>query len=467
MSKMKIGWSTRDMTPSRPALLQGQLHVRIARDAMDPLTVTALALDNGTPESRVLMMSFDLPFITQELRDGIRRRLAQRISDVPSQAVIMMATHTHTAFVIRNGFYTHPGGDVMTPDEGLALATDKAAEAAIEAWETRTPGVMERAFGHAVVGHNRRACYADGTAAMYGKTNRPEFRMIEGYEDHSLDLLLMWHTDGRLSGVGLAIPCPSQVDESISRFSADFWHEIRVELRRRLGAGLFVLAMCGVAGDQSPHFLLYSREEADMRRRRGLTERQEIAARVADAVERALACTRPPTDAPCVAVRAKQLGLTRLRITKEQRDWAVTARQNAIQKGSDPKGWWPERLRHVADAFDHPGKGGPFHIELHALRLGDVGLVTNPFELYLDYGLRIKARSPAPQTMTVQLAAGIVSEHLPIDGGLGWYLPTERALSGGSYGAMPAVACVGPEGGQELVEASLAELTRLFPPAQA
>jgi hypothetical protein len=200
-----------------------------------------------------------------------------------------------------------------------------------------------------------------------------------------------------------------------------------------------------------------------MRRRRGVTERQEIAIRVADAVERALACTPSPAGEAPFAARTRRMGLSRMRVTQEQRDWADKARHDAIRSGSDPKSWWPMRLQHVVDSFDRPGRLGPFEIEIQALRLGDAGLVTNPFELYLDYGMRIKARSPAPQTVVVQLSAGVVGEHLEIDGGLGWYLPTARALSGGSYGAMPAVACVGPEGGQELVEASIAELQALFP----
>lgn len=80
-----------------------------------------------------------------------------------------------------------------------------------------------------------------------------------------------------------------------------------------------------------------------------------------------------------------------------------------------------------------------------------MAMATNPFELYVDYGLRIKARSPAAQTVITQLAAGT-----------GLYLPTERAVRGGSYGAMPAVCSVGPEGGQELVEETLAVIAALF-----
>lgn len=76
--------------------------------------------------------------------------------------------------------------------------------------------------------------------------------------------------------------------------------------------------------------------------------------------------------------------------------------------------------------------------EIHIVRLGDVALATNPFELYLDYGIRVKARSKAVLTFIVQLSC----QH-------SGYLPTERASKGGGYSAVEYV--VGPEGGQVLV----------------
>jgi hypothetical protein len=83
-------------------------------------------------------------------------------------------------------------------------------------------------------------------------------------------------------------------------------------------------------------------------------------------------------------------------------------------------------------------------IEIHVLRIGDIVMATNPFELYLDYGIRIKGRSPAVQTFIVQLTNGYSG-----------YLPTQRAVAGGSYGAVPSSNLIGPEGGQELVEKTL------------
>ena len=40
---------------------------------------------------------------------------------------------------------------------------------------------------------------------------------------------------------------------------------------------------------------------------------------------------------------------------------------------------------------------------MHVLRLGDVAIAANEFELFTDYGVQIKARSPAVQTLVIQL----------------------------------------------------------------
>lgn len=450
---LRIGWSTAEFTPQRPALLQGQMHVRIARAAADPLTVTALALDGGAPTGRAILVSCDLPMVSDALQAAVRVAVVARAPEVPPEAVILNATHTHDAPVIDDGFYPHPGGDVMTAAEGLRHVAERAAAVAVNAWEARVPRTLQRAFGHAVVGHNRRAVYADGKARMYGGTNDAAFRHIEGSEDHSLDMLFVRDPDGRLAGVVLDIPCPSQVEENLEVFSADFWHDIRVDLRARFGSALQVLPLCGAAGDQSPHFLLYAAQEAEMRRRRGLTERREIALRVGEAVARALSCTPPATADTPVAHRCRRVDLSPRRITRQERDWAEATHGEALRRGDRPDLWWPKMLADVVARSDRGAPMPPCTAELHALRLGDAILVTNPFELYLDYGLQIKARSPAAQTLVVQLAAGT-----------GLYLPTERAVRGGHYGAHPAVAPVGPEGGQELVEATLAMIGELFAP---
>ena len=80
-----------------------------------------------------------------------------------------------------------------------------------------------------------------------------------------------------------------------------------------------------------------------------------------------------------------------------------------------------------------------------------MAIATNPFELYTDYGVQIKARSPAVQTFVIQLTCGS-----------GGYLPSERAGRGGGYGAVIQSSRVGPEGGQVLVDRSLEAIGELW-----
>ena len=89
--------------------------------------------------------------------------------------------------------------------------------------------------------------------------------------------------------------------------------------------------------------------------------------------------------------------------------------------------------------------------EVHILRLGTIAIATNPFELFLDYGNQIKARSRAEQTFLIQLANGTEG-----------YLPTEKAEKGGHYSGFLSSGLVGHAGGDQLVRETLKEIRDLF-----
>jgi hypothetical protein len=79
-----------------------------------------------------------------------------------------------------------------------------------------------------------------------------------------------------------------------------------------------------------------------------------------------------------------------------------------------------------------------------------IAICTNEFELYTDFGIQMKARSPAIQTFVIQLA------------GPGTYLPSERAMKHGGYGAVIQSSQIGPDGGQVLVERTVEALKSMW-----
>jgi hypothetical protein len=406
---LRVGWAQADITPERAVALVGQMHKRISTSVMDPLTATALAIEMGGEQA--IMVSCDVIFTQRAIQERVREAVRFKIAEFDTDKLILNATHTHTApgFIDSTfkGLYDVSGDEgVMKASEYAAFFVERVADAAVRAWRGRKEAGASWALGHAVVGMNRRVHYFDGHTDMYGGTAVEGFSNIEGGEDHGVEMLFFWDGEGKLTGVAVNVACTSQETENLNEVSADFWHDVRVELRRRFSKDLFVLPQCAAAGDQSPHYVWRSRAEAIMAERRGLSNRQEIARRIADAVEDA------------AAIAAKHVETRPV-------------------------------FRHTVARVDLPAHSDatmPFYetdplqgVEIHAVRLGDVVIATNPFELFLDYGVRMKARSPAVLTFVVQLACQNLG-----------YLPTARAVAGGGYSADKFV--VGPEGGQRLVD---------------
>ena len=476
---LHFGWAQRDITPWLPTVLYGQFHARITNEIADPLIATAMAVSSGEDGEAVTMASSDRCTIPGPVARQCLQRISALEPGIDTSRVILNATHTHTSPWITEEAFPPQGVGEMSATPYAELFVEGVAQAAVEAWRSRRPGLVGWGMGHAVVGHNRRASYfrpygeregaprstareADGHSKMYGKTDDPDFSHVEGYEDHSLDLLFTWDEQGELIGVIINLACPSQEVEGASYVSADFWHDIRVELRRRHGEGLCVLSQCGAAGDQSPHLLLHKRAEERMLRLRGLSMREEIARRVADGVDDVLplagmeATADVPLQHTFAEVPVDRWLVSEADLAMAQKDLAdLEAEQPADARAASIHHVRKNRCLRVISRHEEQ-KTVPQLLEpVHVVRLGDVAFATNRFEFYLDYGERIKARSPALQTFVVQLAAG--GAHT------GTYLPTARSVAGGSYGAGAYCNEVGPEGGQQLVEHTLRMLGELWP----
>ncbi len=410
-----VGWATADITPKRPVALVGQLHKRISGAVQDPLTATVLALetrgDDGRREQAV-MISCDVLFMRAQTQKKLQNLVSTRLPDLNASKLFLNATHSHTAAGFLDdefkGLYdisADPG--VMKPSEFEAVFIDRVAEAVARAWATRRQGGFSWGLGNAVLGHNRRTVKLDGTARIYG-VGDPDFSHYEGTDDNRVGMLFFWDKNRNLTGMVINSVATAQVTDGTNFVSADFYNETREALKKKYGEDVFILFQVGAAGDITPanHEHIYRRAEDIMLKRKGLTARQELAERLVRAVDDILPYVQNDiTDKPV--------------------------------------------FKHAVAKVDLPVKepaAPPFYLtddvqpaEIHVLRLGDIALATNPFELFVDYGLLIKARSKAIMTLLVELAC----QH-------SGYLPTERAEKGGGYSADAYL--VGHEGGYKLVE---------------
>ena len=471
--KILIGWGTRDVTPEGKVSLRGQFHVRISDEVRDPLTTTALAIESEESKEQTILVSLDAVVVFDEIWNSCRKILNDKLPDFDSDKLVINATHTHTAPDLPCSILGPAPGlgkDIMSQKEYGDLLIERISAAAIEAWNGRKPGALSWGRGYAVVGFNRRVSYFDGSTKMYGKTDVPEFSHIEGHEDHGVDMLFTYDTEHKLTGMIVNVPCPSQCTEGAYFVSADFWNETRETIRKRNGEKIFILPQCSAAGDLSPRPMRNREADRRMLELRGyggdynLARRQDIADKIASVVNEVLpAVSKDIRDEIEFKHEIINLDLPERTATEDDLKTAekeVAQWQSKLDEleGADPTSLdyssASRRLyfnQKVIEMYkkQHEGKNS-MPVELHTLRIGDTAMCTNRFEYYLDFGERIKARSKAIQTFIVQLA------------GDGTYLPTERSLSGGSYGAYIASTPIGPEGGQIIVEESLGKINKMF-----
>ncbi len=461
--QLHYGWATESIVPNRPIAIGGQYHTRISSQVNDPITVTALAIETKDGQStidQVVWVSCDLVAIRKVTIDNARKLVAQAIPDLDVNKIIVSATHTHTAPALMDTAETdlHPyefmrswayrippdQTDVMHPREVLQFLERQLALVITRAWQSRSPGEFSFALSHASVARNRRAVYFDGTTRMYGDTKDPKFSHTEGTSDDSLDCLFFYR-DGKLVGLALTLYCPSQEVEGESYLSADFWYDARQQLRERFGKDLFVLPLTGGSGDQSPHVQVARAADDRMLADPKRAYRQEIARRITNAVtDVAERAARDKSGQVTFGHRSEVVSLPVWRVSEEryaQAQQAVAAGKEKLDQLTGPEYInWRVQSTMVA-RYEIQDREPYCPTEIHAVRLNDLALITNPFELYTDYALRMKARSPAIQTSVVQLTADCHA-----------YLPTERAVAGGGYSARIDDGVIGPEGGRKLVE---------------
>ncbi len=452
LHKLYIGWSTKSITPDKPVALAGQFETRISTEIMDPVTCTALAIetrDGSKSIETAIMISCDLVVTRGDLAEKVKDLLKKELPAFDLNKLVLNATHTHTGPVLTEGSYNIPE-HVMQPSEYVTFAAEQIVSAALEAWNTRNTAGMSWGLGHAVVGHNRRAVYLEpvpsgfgkGTAVMYGDTDREDFSHIEGYEDHGVEMMFFWNEQKKLTGMVLNIASPSQETEHLTQLSADFWHEVRVELHKRYGNDIFILPQCAAAGDITTHLMWREEAEMEMIKRKGITRRQEIARRIANAVDEVFPYVQDDIKYDIEFCHIyDEIPLPVRKVTKEE----VEQAERLANEQPDRASWH----RRIIDRYNKQGEDPYYPVNVNVIRLGDVVFATNPFELFLDFGIRIKSRSNAVLTFVVQLANGT-----------GTYLPTFRAEAGGGYSAIVQSNSVGSEGGQVLVEKTLDMINR-------
>lgn len=496
MDKIKIGWSEVSIVPEgKKVKLAGQFYERISDVVESPITVTAFAIECG--QEQAIFCSCDLCGTSYMLLEAVRERLAVN-SGFPVDKVIINAIHTHTSITYTGGSDTASiagsslevlsrfvpenmkyqelvkldDENVLQPKDAFGFLADRIAKAVYEAWNNRTEGLYATGFGRAAVGMCRRVCYDDGSAKMWGDTNMANFTELEGGNDSGIEMIFTYDTNKNITGVIANVACPSQVLEHRSFISSDYWGKVKEMLRAMLGKDIFVLGLCSAAGDQCPRDMIrwvepetpindpnivrdtYIERNADpsMFDIKGC---KLVGRRIADEIMYAYEDVTEYIGETELVHKVIKIDMPVRRVTIEETEKAKRAIKEFVNESDGTFTFKENAAMHVYAGtiarYEVQQKLNTNEIEVHVLKLGDIAFATNPYELFLDYGNKIRARSKAKQTFLIQLCCG----------GFG-YLPTEKAEKGSHYSAYVSSGINGHEGGDLLVRRTLTEINNMW-----
>ena len=492
---LKIGWATADASTDKPVHLQGLNRRRTSQGLRDPITITALVIDNG--EDFVVFNAWDTSCVFGTMAKRVRAGVAQKLPGFPVEKIIFNAIHTHT------GPSTGPGYDEPVDIEYRNMFIDKAVDTIVRAWNDRKPGKIGYGYDFAVTAFSRRPVYMDDLrkrmgkdgkpktpglspdihAKLHGDSNDPYFSHMEAAPDPFVNFLFTYDMNDKLTGMIFNIAFPSQVSIKDMKLGSDCWSDIRRELKKEFG-DIYLLPQCAAAGDltyKMPYYYAARERKHQVRFGRpeafdGEFERVRCTEQMMAALHRTLpwASKELFDDLPMRHV-TEVLHLNRFTPTQAEVAEAKANLKKLREMRKNPPWTDPAQLKlglfRINKAIDNCKRiiqcdyeirmlnRTTWPSEFHVLRIGDIAFVSERYELYTDYGQRIQARSPFTQTFTIQICAGLFYNL----GNAAGYLPTARAVPNGGYQANPVNNdnAPSPEGGQQMVDEAVRLLYEL------
>ncbi len=393
----------------------------------DPLHVRAIAFRNG--DGRAVVALIDAIGVGREMSDEAKAIVAEA-TGWKVEEMLVSGTHTHTA---PKGGDTSPGRIAYEKrrSEGLVEALTKA----IQSLEPAKVGFASDEEPSEV--YNRRWFLKPGTMdpnPLGGldqvRTNAPRGNLVKpaGPTDPEVCVVDVRTRKGRALGlianyslhyVG-GIPKVYKDGKEYGMASADYYGEFARIMPYRIGGSKppenFVAMMTnGTSGDIN-NIDFYSKRAP----RAPFEQVRIVASKTADAAWRATGKIETYDENPLVAMRQREVKLNYRIPTEDDLNKALelmklsSKERNAINKRTSSVA-----SRTIAHA--DPASPKTESVIIQAIRIGDQAIVSMPFEVLVEIGLEIKAKSPFPHTFTIELA----------NGGYGYLPPPNQHKLGG------------------------------------
>ncbi len=449
---LKVGFAETDITPELGMEKPGGYGKAYCKTVQDPCKVRAAVFDDG--KKRVALVGIDALVIRRQTADKARQLIQQRCG-IPAEAVLIGASHSHSSGptgMILPGEYD--GADDLAKQlayeksscsdaKYLERVVEQIAAAVCDADAKRAEALCGVGSGHEdKVAFNRRFHMKNGLTFTHPGKRNPDIVKPAGPIDPEVGVVGAWSKDGKLLGCIVNYACHGTTPAS--GFSANWIYYLEQAIRGVMGPDTVVVFLQGDCGDitQVDNLSAYPNVDGPI-----------VGGRVgAEAVKVLLTMARGPMGPLDAKARVLDVGQ---RVPTPER---VSQCRELVKKDPQTVGATEWTFAKEIVLLDSLLKHGTLEKpEVQAIQIGPAVFVSNSAEMFVEYGLDLKAKSPFPFTFPVELANGCVG-----------YVPTEKALGegGGGYETrLTSYSHLEVAAGRKMLDASL-ELVRQMKPSK-
>ena len=443
-STLKIGIAEVNYTPEVGLDLVGNYRGDdyASRGIHDSLYAKALVAADDKGE-KVAVLTVDICMLPKETVDFMRQYIASQ-TDIKPENVMIMATHTHSG----------PKSGLNSPKAKEFLT--RAAGAVIMANENLKPTVLSVGRSQENrISHNRRLKCKDGTTHMCWEKLEPGY-VIEPWGSIDPEVItLSFEQEGRETGVLVNFGChATTLTGNNWLYSADYPGYLAEAVKRVKGKDFVSMFCNGCCGNVT---------QVDYRVGFPSTyqECQRIGYMLGVSAMEAMENSEPVSGG-IVAASREMVPLDRIDISDERLEWAKKIMKIVEKEGMPPiqadgmpdafyaKSWI--EMREKQDLIDSA--------EVMVIRIGDIAFVGLPGEIFNEFGIDIKAKSPCRNT----IVSGLTNDKRA-------YFPTAVSFTQEPEGFTPYIT--GYEttpgstlyeigSGEKLAESAVNQLNRIF-----
>lgn len=441
MTTVKAGFSKVDITPPIGTPIGGNARDDYASKGIhDHLYAKSIFIDDGS--SRWALAVTDLIAVVPEMVPEIRDLVTGQTGLKPEQ-IMIAAIHTHS------------GPDVWGLSDESKVKPEitgeinrKVAHSIIEAVNSAAESTVYYGRGeNGSIGHNRRLRTKDGAIHMNWEGIDPGLiDEVLGPVDPEISVLKFENADGGIKAIFVNYTChPAILAGDNLLLGADYAGYLYKRIEEKYGDDVIVAFANGAAGNIN-HIDNYNPDQG-----RGFAEADRLGSMLANDVIDIISSMKEPQQ-PSVAFSRETFEIPRRRIDDQRVRWARGVLDAWDGKALNLVDGLPDEFYATEALKLKELESEPYHSEVQVFKLSEeVAIVSFPGEIFVEFGLEVKQKSPFAHTIIVELANDCCG-----------YVPTRRAFEEGGYEPTPARSSqLDPCAGELIVEKALKQLNQL------